>query len=418
MQVDRSTRAQADASIGGSWPKSVPRDDGRTRERIRPPSTHPEERRLGRRRRLAGSALAAVVALVAIAGWSLAGALTAPGAASLPARAAEWARTHGGAGLVGWIENEWYSHHPPRVGGRPPKGAIPSSAAASHASGSTGALPPPAPIPPLAQPPVSGEGQWNPIGRQLFGVPTMYAAYLRPDAVHTSLVAGVVWMDSRLLRFRLFKGSAIPGHGPWRRTAPVSSSAAARLAAAFNGGFRLADSGGGYYSEGRAVAPLVSGAASLIIYRDGTATVGQWGRDAQMSPAVSSVRQNLDLIVDGGRPVSSVVDGASWGATIGNRVYVWRSGLGVTADGALLYACGPGLDAASLADLLARAGAVRAMELDINTDWVNFTDYTPSTPGAPASPADGRTLLPTMRGGAGRYFAPWWNRDFVTASVR
>ena len=42
-----------------------------------------------------------------------------------------------------------------------------------------------------------------------------------------------------------------------------------------------------------------------------------------------------------------------------------------------------------LADLLVRAGAVRAMELDINTDWVNFSSYNPSTAHGIASPTNG-----------------------------
>ena len=100
-----------------------------------------------------------------------------------------------------------------------------------------------------------------------------------------------------------------------------------------------------------------------------------------------SVRQNLDLLVDGGQPVPGLdaADTTQWGYTLGNRVYVWRSGLGVTADGALVYVGGPGLNITDLADLLARAGAVRAMELDINTDWVNLATYRPSSPTGLAS---------------------------------
>ena len=41
--------------------------------------------------------------------------------------------------------------------------------------------------------------------------------------------------------------------------------------------------------------------------------------------------------------------------------------------------------------MLARAGAVRAMELDINTAWVNFTSFDPAA-GQPASAADGTDL--------------------------
>ncbi|HET6809666.1 MAG TPA: phosphodiester glycosidase family protein [Acidimicrobiales bacterium] len=372
--------------------------------------------------------ISALLALLLVLGpWeaSFASALAGPGPGSLSARAAEWARDHGGASAVSWVENLWYSRHPPPRGGHPPRGAIP--AASSPAAPPVPAvvpphLTPPAPIVPLASPALPGEGVWHPAGRPVDGVTALYEAFLRPDAVHTSLVAGVAWMDTTLLRVQLYSGSYIPGAGPWAHSAPVPSSAATSLVAAFNSGFRLKDSMGGYYSEGRTVAPLRVGAASLVIYRDGTATVGSWGRDAVMGPDVASVRQNLRLLVDGGAAVPGLATGRTWGATVRNRTYVWRSGMGVTASGALVYVAGPGLDVPSLASLLVRSGAVRAMELDINADWVNFTAYAPpaggrgtGVPAGPglAAPGNGATLLAGMSGGTGRYFAPWWNRDFV-----
>jgi hypothetical protein len=77
---------------------------------------------------------------------------------------------------------------------------------------------------------------------------------------------------------------------------------------------------------------------------------------------------------------------------------------------------GPGLNITDLANLLVRAGAVRAMELDINTDWVNFSTYQPSTASGSASPANGTEMLPNMTGTPGRYFESWWARDFITMS--
>lgn len=339
---------------------------------------------------------------------------------SPPAAAAEWVRSHGGGGLVSWVENAWYSHHQPQVGGRPPAGAIPPPPGARHLTApSVAHIPLPAPIAPLAIPPIAGEGQWHPAGRLVHGVPTVYEAILRPDPVHTSEVVGVAWMDTSLLAARLYSGSSIPGSGPWHSTAPVSPTDAQRLVAAFNAGFRMQDAHGGYYSEGRVVAPLRSGAASIVIYADGRATVAQWGRDASMTPDVVAVRQNLDLLVDNGAPVAglSANDTTSWGATLGNKVYVWRSGLGVTATGALVYVGGPGLNVTTLADLLVRAGAVRAMALDMNTDWVNYSTYA-GAGSQPTAPPAGGTLLPGMPGGRGRYFTPAWSRDFLTMSAR
>jgi hypothetical protein len=92
--------------------------------------------------------------------------------------------------------------------------------------------------------------------------------------------------------------------------------------------------------------------------------------------------------------------------------------VGITADGALVYVGGPGLNITTLADLLARAGAVRAMELDINTDWVDYATYDPRSPTGAATAANGKALLPGMVGGAGRYFASYWSRDFFTMSAR
>jgi hypothetical protein len=363
------------------------------------------------------------MALAAFLIWltiSLGGALTNPALGSSPSpRFAEWAREHGGASIVNWVENEWYSHHPPPVGGRPPKGSIrvPHPTSAASTAGPVH-LPPPAPMVPFASPAVPGEGQWSPAGRLVDGIPALYETTLRPDAVHTSYVAGVAWMDTRLLSATLYSGSQIPGGGPFTHTAPIEPAAAGSLVAAFNAGFLMSGADGGYFTDGKMIIPLRTGAASFVVYRNGGSTVGQWGRDVTMAPDVVSVRQNLDLLVDNGQPVPGLdaADTTRWGFTLGNQVYVWRSGLGVTADGALVYVAGPGLNITDLADLLARAGAVRAMELDINTDWVNFSTYQPPAGSSAASAANGSELLANMTGTSGRYFETWWARDFITMS--
>jgi hypothetical protein len=82
-----------------------------------------------------------------------------------------------------------------------------------------------------------------------------------------------------------------------------------------------------------------------------------------------------------------------------------------------VYVAGPGLNITDLANLLVRAGAVRAMEMDINTDWVNFSYYSPSPLGL-AAPANGRELLSAMTGTTARYFESFWARDFITMSAR
>jgi hypothetical protein len=163
---------------------------------------------------------------------------------------------------------------------------------------------------------------------------------------------------------------------------------------------------------------LVAGAASFVIDTAGRPTVGMWGRDVQMSSSVASVRQNLALIVDGGVPVAGLDQNlrGQWGATLGNRLFVWRSGVGVTRNGALVYAAGNGLSVASLARVLSAAGALRAMELDINSEWTRFFSYDAADPANPAA-VTGTKLVPDMRSSPGLYLQAE-TRDFFGLFAR
>lgn len=225
-------------------------------------------------------------------------------------------------------------------------------------------------------------------------------------------------MDTKLLRASLYSGSLSPGGLFWKLTAPISPSAATTLVAAFNGGFLMKDANGGYLSEGHLVAPLRRGAASLVIYKSGLATVGAWGRDVTMTPDVIAVRQNLTLLVDNGHAVSGLnpADQLTWGFSYYKIPNAWRSALGVTADGALVYVAGP-MNIVDLADVLVRAGAMRAMVLDMNPVWPIYATYAPVPPSTSASPANGTDLLPTMQQTPQRFFQPTYSRDFIAMSA-
>ena len=281
------------------------------------------------------------------------------------------------------------------------------------------ALPPPDPLVPFVTPPLAGEGEWRPAGRWVDGYPAVFVTTLRADGGPPDPVAGVAWMDTKLVRATLYSGSVSPGGGPWRYSAPIEAPEASVLVCAFNGGFKMADARGGYFSESKTVVPLVSGAASFVVYRDGSSALGVWGRDVTMTPDVVAVRQNLTLLVDGGQPVADLSPGDAgplWGSTLGHVPHVYRSGLGIRADGSLVYVAAPSLDVVQLAHLLVRAGSVRAMQLDINPLWPTFATYAPIL-SQTAAPANGTDLLPSMAGGPGRFFTSW-GRDFITLSSR
>ncbi len=180
----------------------------------------------------------------------------------------------------------------------------------------------------------------------------------------------------------------------------------------------MQDAQGGYYTQGHMIIPLRRGAASVVIFKDGTMTLGTWGTPGfTMSNKIASVRQNLRLLVNNGRPVGDLSNPALWGATLGGTFNVWRSGLGVTKDGAIIYVGGPAMSITDLANVLVRAGAVRGMQLDINTDWVQYSVFNGAL-NAPVTGANGVSLLNSMNGPPSRYFASWWNRDFFTMSLR
>jgi hypothetical protein len=69
-----------------------------------------------------------------------------------------------------------------------------------------------------------------------------------------------------------------------------------------------------------------------------------------------------------------------------------------------------------LADILKRAGAVRAMQLDINTGWVQFSTFEGPLDTS-INGGNSTSLLSAMPTGS-RYFTTWWNRDFFTMSLR
>jgi hypothetical protein len=280
-----------------------------------------------------------------------------------------------------------------------PKGPVPLAA--------------PPPIPPTADVALPDEGVWQTL-ESAGDKPVLRATYLRADSVYTSYLSAVAWMDTHLLSFELHPGSGEPGGGPWPAGASLPVAERRDVVAAFNSGFRMADSRGGFYLGGRTAGTLRDGAASIVFYSDGHVDVGQWGRDFQMGPDLAGVRQNLDLIVDDGQVNPRIDDnsGYRWGATIGNELYVWRSGVGITKDGALLYASGPRLSASTLAQLLIRAGAVRGMELDINPSWTIFIHYT-----ATGDDSVPNKLLGGMQRPATLYDSTS-SRDFIAARVR
>ena len=224
-------------------------------------------------------------------------------------------------------------------------------------------------------------------------------------------------MSQKLVTFQLHPGYEDPGPGDWHSAAIIPPGSRRGLLATFNGGFKVSTSDGGFYLNGQRSGTLTPGVASVVYYRDGHLAIGTWDRGGlRMTRNVVGVRQNLYLIVTDGK-VPVTVDNnveTSWGATLGGAYYVWRSGIGITRDGRVIFVYGPALDVRTLADLLKRAGCVSAMQLDINPDWMSYMYYLPQHhPGDP-TPIN---LLPDQVQPPDRYYSGA-NRDFTAVYAR
>ncbi len=401
---------------GGRPPVVPPTPDGARHSAITFRAPPPKRRS---RRRIAQATLAVLFVPAVYVSVTLPPYLTAPGTDPVNARIAEWGRDHHFSWLVSWMENQTYKAPP--VGGKLDPGQLARlRGPASHAPApppSPHAPPPdlPAAIVPLATPPLPGEGQWHALAYGPGDTPILESAALRPDAQHTSELAYVAWLNQKALTFNLHPGYQQPG-GNWQNPDQIPAGTRTGLVATWNGGFKVKpdDALGGYYAEGRTVVPLTAGKAAEVFYRDGSIRIGQWGRDETMTPHVLAVRQNLSLLVDGGRVMVGPGDGSSaeWGYTIKNSYYIARSGVGMTAAGDIVYVGGSGLSVYTLARLLKQAGAVYAMELDINPDWVSFMSYGGSVPANPTP-----TPLWDFTQAATRYYQPS-SRDFVAVYRR
>jgi Phosphodiester glycosidase len=365
--------------------------------------------------RISAAILAGFLLLTA---WSVGNALTVPGGGSTSDRLAEWARDHYLGPVV--TLGEWLSYSAPQKGGKPSFALTgPSAGVAApvspHSKPPAVSYGPPARLRSLAGRALPGEGQWRVLGT-VRGKPAVYGTYLRSSSVYTSYVAGIVSMNQNLLKFSLRPGTEDPGPGNWKAQPDIAPGTRRGLEATFNSGFKIAQSDGGFYLNGATDGNLTDGAASEVYYRNGRIAVGVWGGALRMTPDVVGIRQNLHPIVVSGRVPSSVNNDVEtqWGATLGGGYYVWRSGIGITRNGRVIFAYGPALDVQELATLLQRAGAVTAMQLDINPEWTSFMYYPQKNRPADPTPVN---LLPDQMQPPDRYYSPS-GRDFTAVYAR
>jgi Phosphodiester glycosidase len=329
--------------------------------------------------------------------------LAGPSNSSFTIRSIEWLRDHGAASIASQIESIYYSLNAPATGGAPLR-ALPLTARAV-------ATVHPQDIAPTVKPVLPGEGKWVATETWSGPAPPVQIAQFRSDPSYPQMVAGVAWIDPRRTSIVLYPGRLEPSVSLPRGPMQVPLGLRSRLLATFNSGFKLQDSHGGFVLGGTTYAPMQPGMATFIHHDDGRVNIESWGGGPRVPAGVDYARQNLPLIVERGRPNPNLSDGPQWGLTLGNAIRVWRSGIGIDARGDLIYAAASDQTVSSLAAILIRAGAIRAMQLDINSYWVTFNSYAQPGAGRPSS------LLPTMSRPLTRYLSPD-DRDFFAVYLR
>jgi hypothetical protein len=245
-------------------------------------------------------------------------------------------------------------------------------------------------IPAMVTPAIDGEGVWIPQG--MAPSPYQYLpldakAFIRPDPSHPYAIVTLLQFDMRFFRLHLVAGTTEPGgprgiEGPG--VIPAADQRGDSLLAAFNGGFKYADGQYGLGTNGIVYVPPQPDAATIGVTKRGQILLGAWGADPRLSSANTDLvawRQNAALLINHGVINPLTQDGAAWGGTILNSAYTWRSALGITADGTLLYAAGDSVTALTLGQALHAAGAVMAMQTDINPFWVRAFLYSRGSDG-------------------------------------
>jgi hypothetical protein len=373
----------------------------------------------GRRRRLRLRWLAAgaALALLAPALYSYTATMLLPSSLPLGVRSVEWLRTHHGNWLVDTAEHYYYGLKAPAKGGPqlttlPAVGLAAPRTPAAHATrpAARGASWPPR-IAPVFAHPLPGEGVWKPTGPAVDGRPPVLVTTFRSELAYPRIVAYVAWFDHTRTALAWYPGRYEPPSAPVRGPSMVPYDQRWRLLATFNGGFTYVDGQNGSAVNGHGNEPLKDGLATLLGYRDGRVTIVRWSGGPTPGPDVAWARQSLPPIIWDGRLNPNLNDGTQWGYTLGNAVRVWRTGVGIDAHGNLVYAAANDQTVTTLARILQRAGAVRAMQFDINPEWPSLITYGHHHGLAPTK------VVPNPMQTAERYLVPD-DRDFVAVYRR
>ena len=317
--------------------------------------------------------VAAVLVLLSPAFYSYSSTMVQPSSLPLGVRSVEWLRNNHMNWLVDETERIYYGLKAPTKGG-PQLKALPALGLAPVRA-SRPKAPWPQPIRSVFPHPLEGEGAWRSIGPSVNGGPPVLVTTFRTEVDYPRIVAYVAWFDHTRTALAWYPGRYEPPRAPVRGPFSVPHDQRWRLLATFNGGFTYVDGQNGSAVNGHTNEPLKDGLATLVAYRNGRVAILRWSGGPNPPSSVAWARQSLPPIVWSGKLNPALDNSTKWGMTLGNAVRVWRTGVGIDRRGNLIYAAANDQTVVTLAHILQRAGAVRAMQFDINPEWPTLITY-------------------------------------------
>jgi hypothetical protein len=297
-----------------------------------------------------------------------------PSSLPIGVRSVEWLRQHHFNWLVDNVEHYYYTWKAPKKGG-PGLKTLPSVGITTPLSKRTTKSYRPPNIKPVFTYALPGEGVWKPSGPPVNGGPPVLVTTFRTETDYPQILAYVAWFDHTRTASAYYPGRYEPPHASLRGPAEIPFRQRHRLLATFNGGFIYADGLNGDTVNGVTNEPLKKGNATVVAYKNGAVNIISWRGGPTAGKNIAWARQSLPLIVNDGQLNPKLDLGTEWGYTLGNAVRVWRTGLGIDKHGNLIYIAANDQTVITLAKILQHAGAVRAMELDINPEWYTLITY-------------------------------------------
>lgn len=315
-------------------------------------------------------------------------------------------------------------------------------------------------IPLINDPVMEDEGVWSPLHSD---IPYIWTTQIRPDILRNYALVNLVAMDATQLEFHLILGNAFLDVDNQLGEGRIYEDIKERVIACFNGGFLPKhEPNGGIITRGKIRMPFYPNKATLLLYQDKLPQIINANEDfinslIQDPTNVYYARQNQSILVEDGLINYQVVQ---WGmvantnapvevdTTLGpefrpvfanllalglippfafekgwihkiqlptNRavehrgVCAWRSAIGLTPQGHLIYGAGNSLTAQTLAYALKLAGCVQAMHMDMNKTNVAFNYYTNDQNGLRSTQSLDQRFAQSL---VGKYLQTY-NHDFI-----